>query len=38
MSFLTKRAQMIRKGQVLGIPRQNLYGQACVFRTLLQVG
>jgi len=31
-------AQMIRKGQVLGIPRQNLYGQAWVFRALLQVG
>src|SRR5215467_8914723 len=31
-------AQMIRKGQVLGIPRQNLYGQAWVLRALLQVG
>src|SRR5262249_26984388 len=31
-------AQMIRKRQVLGIPRQNLYGQAWVFRALLQVG
>src|SRR5689334_15907698 len=28
-------AQMIRKGQVLGITRQNLYGQAWVFSTLL---
>jgi transposase-like protein len=27
--------QMIRKGQVLGITRRNLYGQAWVFRTLL---
>jgi len=27
-------AQMIRKGQVLGILRQNLYGQAWVFRAL----
>jgi len=33
-----EEAQMIRKGQVLGIPRQNLYGQAWVFRALLQVG
>ena len=31
-------AQMIRKGQVLGIPRQNLFGQAWVFGALLQVG
>src|ERR1041385_9180462 len=29
-------AQMIRKGQVLGITRQNLYGQAWVFAALLQ--
>jgi transposase-like protein len=29
-------AQMIRKGQVLGISRQNLYGQAWVFGALLQ--
>jgi transposase-like protein len=29
-------AQMIRKGQVLGITRQNLYGQAWVFVALLQ--
>jgi transposase, IS6 family len=28
-------AQMIRKGQILGITRQNLHGQAWVFRTLL---
>src|SRR6516225_5994789 len=28
-------AQMIRKGQVLGITRQNLHGQAWVFRALL---
>jgi transposase-like protein len=28
-------AQMIRKGQVLGITRRNLHGQAWVFRTLL---
>ena len=28
-------AQMIRKGQVLGITRQNLYGQAWVFGALL---
>jgi len=28
-------AQMIRKGQVLGITRQNPYGQAWVFATLL---
>lgn len=28
---------MIRKGQVLGISRQNLYGQAWVFAALLQV-
>src|SRR5215472_16463804 len=31
-------AQMIRKGQVLGITRANLAGQAWVFRALLQVG
>jgi hypothetical protein len=31
------RAQMIRKGQVLGITRQNLHGQAWVFGALLQV-
>ena len=30
-------AQMIRKGQVLGITRYNLHGQAWVFRTLLGV-
>jgi IS6 family transposase len=30
-------AQMIRKGQVLGITRQNLYGQAWVFAAVLQV-
>jgi transposase-like protein len=30
-------AQMIHKGQVLGITRQNLYGQAWVFTALLQV-
>jgi transposase, IS6 family len=30
-------AQMIRKGQVLGITRQNLYGQAWVFGALLHV-
>ena len=30
-------AQMIRKGQVLGIPRQNLYGQTWLFAALLQV-
>jgi len=30
--------QMIRKGQVLGITRQNLHGQAWVFGALLQVG
>src|SRR5215469_16072574 len=30
-------AQMIRKGQVLGITRQNLHGQAWVFASLLQV-
>ena len=29
-------AQMIRKGQVLGISRQNVYGQAWVFGALLQ--
>ena len=29
-------AQMIRKGQVLGITRQNLHGQAWVFAALLQ--
>ena len=28
-------AQMIRKGQILGITRQNLHGQAWVFRSLL---
>ena len=28
-------AQMIRKGQVLGIKRRNLQGQAWVFRALL---
>ena len=28
-------AQMIRKGQVLGITRRNLRGQAWVFGTLL---
>ena len=28
-------AQMIRKGQVLGITRKNLYGQAWVFGALL---
>lgn len=28
-------AQMMRKGQVLGITRQNLYGHAWVFATLL---
>jgi transposase-like protein len=28
-------AQMIRKGQVLGITRRNLHGQAWVFRALL---
>ncbi len=31
-------AQMIRKGQVLGITRQNLHGQAWVFGALLQIG
>jgi transposase, IS6 family len=31
-------AQMIRKGQVLGITRSNRHGQACVFRSLLGVG
>ena len=31
-------AQMIRKGQALGITRQNLYGQAWVVAALLQVG
>ena len=30
-------AQIIRKGQVLGITRRNLYGQAWVFRVLLGV-
>ena len=30
-------AHMIRKGQVLGITRQNLHGQAWVFSALLQV-
>ena len=30
-------AQMIRKGQVLGITRHNLHGQAWVFRNLLGV-
>ena len=30
-------AQMIRKGQVLGITRRNLFGQAWVFRTLLDL-
>jgi hypothetical protein len=30
-------AQMIRKGQVLGITRHNLHGQAWVFGTLLDV-
>ena len=30
-------AQMIRKGQVLGITRQNLHGQAWVFAALLHV-
>ena len=30
-------AQMIRKGQVLGITRHNLHGQAWVFGALLQV-
>jgi hypothetical protein len=29
--------QMIRKGQVLGITRGNLHGQAWVFRALLGV-
>lgn len=29
--------QMIRKGQVLGITKQNLHGQAWVFRALLCV-
>jgi hypothetical protein len=29
-------AQMIRKGQVLGITRKNLHGQAWVFAALLQ--
>jgi hypothetical protein len=29
--------QMIRKGQVLGITRQNLHGQAWVFGTLLGI-
>ena len=31
-------AQMIRKGQVLGITRSNLYGQAWVFGALLGLG
>jgi transposase, IS6 family len=31
-------AQMIRKGQVLGITRQNPHGQAWVFATLLGLG
>jgi transposase, IS6 family len=30
-------AHIIRKGQILGITRQNLYGQAWVFASLLQV-
>ena len=30
-------AQIIRKGQVLGVTRSNLYGQAWVFRSLLGV-
>ena len=30
-------AQMIRKGQVLGITRHNLHGQAWVFGALLGV-
>jgi hypothetical protein len=30
-------AQMIRKGQVLGISRQNLHGQACVYGSLLGI-
>ena len=30
-------AHMIRKGQVLGITRQNLYGQAWVLAALLEV-
>ncbi len=30
-------AQMIRKGQVLGITRQNRHGQAWVFGSLLGV-
>jgi transposase-like protein len=30
--------QMIRKGQVLGITRQNQHGQAWLFGSLLQVG
>jgi hypothetical protein len=30
-------AQMIRKGQVLGITRKNLHGQAWVFGALLAV-
>ena len=30
-------AQIIRKGQVLGITRRNLYGQVWAFRTLLGV-
>jgi hypothetical protein len=30
-------AHIIRKGQVLGITHQNLYGQASVFSAILQV-
>ena len=30
-------AQMIRKGQVLGITRRDLHGQAWVFRSLLRL-
>jgi hypothetical protein len=30
-------AHMIRQGQVLGITRQNLHGQAWVFAALLQI-
>jgi hypothetical protein len=29
--------QMIRKGQVLGIAKKNLHGQAWVFRSLLDL-
>jgi hypothetical protein len=29
---------MIRKGQVLGVTRQNLHGQAWVFGALLGIG